>query len=98
MKIIISCNKSYNSKMIMSYKALKEVIDQSKDDYEFVEFLWAHLSNNPNIVVGLLEIVNGDKYCFKYRFLGNQEIYSHTYTLGEIAANVKRRCGYFKGL
>ena len=96
MKIVISCNKAYNSKMIMSFSSLKELINQSHEDYEFVEFLWAHLSNNPNIVVGLLEIVDEDKYCFKYRFLGNPEVYSHTYTLKEIAANIKRRCGYFK--
>lgn len=82
----------------MSFGKLKDMIKQSYEDYEFVEFLWAHLSNNPNIIVGLLEIIDGDKYCFRYRFIGNNEVYSHTYTLKEIATNVKRRCGYFKAL
>ena len=75
---------------------LKEMINQSYDDYEFVDFLWAHLSNNPNIVVGLLEIVDGDKYCFHYRFLGNSEIYSHTYTLRELMTYVRRRCNILR--
>ena len=84
--------------MIMSFSSLKDMINQSYNHYEFVEFLWAHMSNNPNIVVGLLEIVDDHLYCFKYRFLGNSEVFSHTYSLGEIATNVKRRCGYFNYL
>jgi hypothetical protein len=95
MKIVISSNKTYNSKMILSPHRLKDMIKESYNDYEFVEFLWAHLSNNPNIVVGLLDIVNDDKYCFHYRFLGNPELYSHTYTLGEVFTNVRRRCECF---
>ena len=79
--------------MITTPYTLKEMINQSHDDYEFVEFLWSHLSNNPNIVVGFLEIIDGNKYCFKYRFVGNPEVYSHTYTLSEVMTNVRRRCG-----
>lgn len=82
----------------MDYITLREMIKENCDEYEFVEFLWAHLSNNPNIVVGLLEPVEYDKYCFKYRFIGDSKIYSHNYSLAEIAMNIKRRCGYFKGL
>ena len=96
MKIVISGNRNYNSRMIMTPYRLKDMIKQSYDDYEFVEFLWAHLSNNPNIVVGLLEIVDGDKYCFHYRFLGDSEIYTHTYTLGEIMTYVRRRCNILR--
>jgi hypothetical protein len=92
-KIILSRNRAYNSKMIMSPKNLKEMISDSYDDYEFVEFLWEHLSNNPNIIVGLLEITDSGKYCFQYRFVDDNKIYFHTYTLSEIMCNVRRRCG-----
>ena len=96
MKIVLSCNRKYNSRMILSLNGLKEQINNNYSDYEFVQFLWSHLSNNPNIIVGLIEIIDNDKYCFKYRFLGNNEVYSHTYTLEEILMYVKRRCLLYK--
>ena len=96
MKIITSSNKSYNSKMIMDYNSLRSMMAECSEDYEFVEFLWAHMSNNPNIVIGFIEPAETvDKYVFKYKFGKDQTMYSHTYSLKDIAMNIRKTCGYF---
>jgi hypothetical protein len=97
MKIINSMEKKYNSEMIMDYNSLRNMIEENYNDYEFIDFLWAHLSNNPNIVVGILEPVGGDKYRFTYRLLSDStKFYNHTYSLKDIGSNIRRCCGYFK--
>jgi hypothetical protein len=96
MKIITSCNKSYNSKMIMDYNSLRSMIAECSEDYEFVEFLWAHMSNNPNIIIGFIEPSETvDRYVFKYKFGKDQTVYSHTYSLKDIASKIRKTCGYF---
>jgi hypothetical protein len=96
MKIITSCNKSYNSKMIMDYNSLRSMIAECFEDYEFVEFLWAHMSNNPNIIIGFIEPSETvDRYVFKYKFGKDQTVYSHTYSLKDIESNIRKTCGYF---
>ena len=97
-KIYISKGDNYNSKMFMDYKSLREMLEIHSGDYEFIEFLWEHISNNKNLIIGFIEPVNNDRYCFKYRHIDSQKIYQYTCSLSDIALHIRRKCGRFKDI
>ena len=94
MKIIKSRYGSYNSKMLMTLNRLKSMFENSMEDREFINFIWDHISNNPNLKVEEI-LPDNNSVIFVYRFLQDKSVYRQQLSYNQIGSMIKKKCGYF---